>query len=142
MYRLWHLWIEPWTALGGAYNLHWRPEQYFAFMPRTSRYSAESQIVYDQLASTYLMFAAIELVVLRAADDLRTWKALVFALAVCDVGHMYAAWVEMGTADFFSPWLWQGKDTVTMVLTVAPFLLRLALLLQVGFVDNTDLKKA
>jgi hypothetical protein len=48
----------------------------------------------------------------------------------------------MGTVDFFSPWLWQGKDTVTMVLTVAPFLLRLALLLQVGFVDNTDLKKA
>jgi hypothetical protein len=88
------------------------------------------------------MFAAIELVVLRAADDLRTWKALVFALAVCDVGHMYAAWVEMGTVEFFSPWLWQGKDTVTMVLTVAPFLLRLALLLQVGFVDNTDLKKA
>ncbi|KAF2033857.1 hypothetical protein EK21DRAFT_57914, partial [Setomelanomma holmii] len=142
VYKIWHLWIEPLMALGGVYKLHWNPEEYFSYMPRTARYSPEARIICDQLASTYLMFAVIELLVLRVAYNLQTWKAVVFALTVCDAGHVYAAWAEMGTMDFFCPWLWQGKDTVTMVLTVAPLLLRIAFLLELGFRKDTHSNKA
>jgi hypothetical protein len=128
-------------ALGGTYKLHWRPEQYFAYMPRTSRYAPEAQIVCDQLASTYLMFAIIELLVLRVADDVRTWKAVIIALAACDAGHIHATWAAMGIQEFLSPWLWQGKDALTMVLSVAPFLLRLGFLLELGFRKGSDFRK-
>ena len=57
IYRLWHLYLEPFFALGGVYHLHWAPAQYFTFMPATSAYHPDSQIAYDQLASAYLFFA-------------------------------------------------------------------------------------
>jgi hypothetical protein len=133
IYRLWHLWLEPWTALGGVYHLHWTPEQYFAFMPHTARYASESQIVYDQLAASYLFFAAVEILVLRSTDDVKVWRAVVFALLLCDAGHMYASWMEMGARAFLLPWLWGESDAVTMVLTCVPFVLRVAFMLGVGF---------
>ncbi|KAH7077372.1 hypothetical protein FB567DRAFT_148821 [Paraphoma chrysanthemicola] len=141
VYRIWHLWIEPCMALGGTYKLHWRPEQYFAYMPRTSRYAPEAQMICDQLASTYLMFAIIEIFVLRVADDVRMWKAVIIALAACDAGHIHATWAAMGTQEFLSPWMWQGNDALTMVLSVAPFLLRLGFLLELGLKNGTDLRK-
>jgi hypothetical protein len=132
-YRIWHLWLEPWTALGGVYHLHCAPEQYFEYMPQTARYAPASQIVYDQLASSYLFFAAVEGFVLRSTDDVKVWRAVVFALLLCDAGHMYASWMEMGTRGFFLPWLWEGSDAMTMILTCGPFVLRSAFLLGVGF---------
>ena len=119
------------------YYLHWDPVRYFEYMPQTSHYSAESQIVYDQLAAAYFCFAIVEALVLRVAVDIRVWRAIVFALLVCDAGHVYAAWVEMGTRRFFLPWLWGLNDTATMLMTLAPFALRVAFLFEVGFHNGT-----
>jgi hypothetical protein len=125
------------TALGGVYYLHWDPVRYFEHMPQTSHYSAESKIAYDQLAAAYFCFAIVEGLVLRVADDIAVWRATVFALLVCDAGHIYAAWVEMGTPGFFCPWLWRLNDAATMVMTLAPFVLRVAFLCEVGFQQRT-----
>jgi hypothetical protein len=142
-YRLWQLYLEPIAALGGTYHLHWVPEEYFSYMPATSRYTATSQIVYDQLASTYLLFAFIEGVVLRVVDDIRVWRYIVFGLALCDAGHIYAAWCEMGTEMVLSPGLWSQKDFLTNFLNVLPFVTRVAFLLGVGVKgDGKALKKA
>jgi hypothetical protein len=46
---------------------------------------------------------------------------------------MYAAWVEMGTCGLILPWLWGFNDAVTMAMTLAPFLLRVAFLFEAGF---------
>jgi hypothetical protein len=142
LYQAWHLWFEPLIALSGVYHLHWAPEQYFDFMPRSSHYSPASQIVYDQLAASYLLFAAVEALVLRAANNLQVWRAVIFALLLCDAGHMYAAWAEMGTENFFRPWLWRTMDTITMLMNLAPPVLRFAFLLEIGFKwDNRQNKK-
>jgi hypothetical protein len=132
IYWIWHLYLEPLTALGGVYHLHWVPEQYFAYMPQTSRYAPESQIICDQLAASYLFFAVIEALVLRTTTEITVWRAALFALLLCDGGHLFAAWAEMGTHLTLSPWLWTVKDTVTMMLNIIPAVLRTAFLLGMG----------
>lgn len=137
IYQLWHLRLEPLVALSGVYQLHWQPSYYFEWMPQTSRYSPESQIVYHQFAASYLLFAVVEALIPRVTNDVEDWMAVVLALLLSDAGHTYASWVEMGTRHFFCPWLWQGKDTIWMITFVAPSLLRAAFLLEVGLsVDN------
>jgi len=131
IYRLWHLYLEPVFALGGVYKLHFTPLDYFSYMPSATAYSASSQIVCDQLASTYLLFAFIEGVVLRVVDDKRTWRWIVFGLMLCDLGHCYAAWCAMGDVIFGAAG-WRGKDGVTNTLNVMPVLIRAAYLLGIG----------
>jgi hypothetical protein len=133
VYRVWHLWLEPLTALSGVYLLHCAPEQYFEYMPQTAQYAVESQIVYNQLAASYLFFAIIEGLVLRTTYDLGVWRAVVFALLLCDAGHLYAAWLEMGTRGFVCVWAWRGHDAATMMSFVVPFVLRIAFLMKIGF---------
>ncbi|KAF1943614.1 hypothetical protein EJ02DRAFT_453090 [Clathrospora elynae] len=132
IYILWHLYLEPIFALGGVYHLHWAPEEYFTFMPSTSAYTPTSQLVYDQLAACYFFFAFIQGVLLRVVNDIKTWRWIVLGLMLCDAGHCYAAWYEMGTEFVLSPWLWSQKDVVTNVLNVLPFTLRAMYLLGVG----------
>lgn len=141
-YRLWHLYLEPVFALGGVYHLHFVPREYHEFMPATTSYNASSQIVYNQLASAYLLFAFIEGVLLRVVDDMRVWKYIVFGLALCDAGHCYAAWCEMGTVWMFNPMLWSQKDTVTNVLNWLPLLTRICVLLDVGMTGDKKAVKA
>jgi hypothetical protein len=102
-------------------------------MPQTARYAAESQIVYDQLAAAYLFFAVVEGLVLRTTRELRVWRAVVFALLLCDAGHLYATWLEMGTRDFVNAWNWRGHDAATMMTFIVPVVLRVAFLLNIGF---------
>ncbi|KAL5122025.1 hypothetical protein ACEQ8H_000241 [Pleosporales sp. CAS-2024a] len=127
---------EPLAALGGVYHLLFTPEQYFAFMPATARYAPESRILCNQLAASYLLFAAIEVLVLRATTDVRVWRAVVRALLLCDVGHLYASWAEMGTAGLLHVRAWSGYDAFTMMTFVVPFVLRVAFLLGVGIGDD------
>ncbi|KAL6709701.1 hypothetical protein ACN47E_001129 [Coniothyrium glycines] len=131
-YLLWHLYLEPLFALGGVYHLHFVPATYFTFMPAPTSYHRASQIAYDQLAATYLLFAFIEGVLMRVVDDMRTWRYIVFGLALCDAGHCYAAWCEMGTTWMVSPGEWSAKDGVTNFLNVLPLVTRVAFLLGVG----------
>jgi hypothetical protein len=102
-------------------------------MPQTARYAAESQIVYDQLAASYLFFAVVEGLVLRTTRELRVWRAVVFALLLCDTGHLYAAWLEMGTQNMIYAWNWRGQDAATMMSFILPVVLRVAFLLNIGF---------
>ncbi|RMZ73997.1 hypothetical protein GMOD_00004815 [Pyrenophora seminiperda CCB06] len=141
VYRLWHLYLEPVFALGGAYHLHLAPLEYFSYMPSTTAYSASSQILCDQLASAYLLFAFIEGVLLRVVDDKRTWKWILFGLILCDLGHCYAAWCAMGD-DIFKAAGWKGKDTVTNTLNIMPVLVRAAYLLGIGVPKQVQKKRA
>ncbi len=140
-YRLWHLYLEPIGAVGGTYHLHFVPLEYFKYMPPTSQYSAKSQIVCDQLAATYLLFAWIEAVLLRSVNDIRTWKIVLFGLALCDAGHIFAAWQDAGTDWILSPWLWDARDITTNLLNVIPFITRVAFICGVGLDEQTGHKK-
>lgn len=140
-YTLWHLYIEPLAALAGIYQLHCAPTLYHNFMPASASYNPTSQIVYDQLASTYLLFAFIEGVVLRAVEDMRTWRYILFGFALCDVGHCYAAWCEMGTRGVLDLAAWTAGDWVTNVFNVLPLLTRGAFLMGAGLGERTGGKE-
>jgi hypothetical protein len=140
-YILWHLYLEPVFALGGAYKLYLDPESYFSFMPSTAVYSASSQILCDQLASAYLFFAFTEGVLLRVVDDKRTWRWILFGLLICDLGHCYAAWSELGYKVFGAEG-WSGKDGVTNSLNVLPVVFRTAYLLGIGVPKEGPQKRA
>ncbi|KAF9692419.1 hypothetical protein EKO04_009710 [Ascochyta lentis] len=141
VYRLWHLWIEPAMALNGARYLWSMPDVYHQYMPGTSAWSPKSQIIYDQLAATYMLFAFNQAVTLRVVQEVRLWKVLLFGMALCDAGHIYSVWAEMGTRDMLSPSVWRPSDWVTMVSTVGPFFLRLAFVLGVGLKDSQQEEK-
>jgi hypothetical protein len=137
-YRLCHLWLEPLGALNGAYLLAFNPRNYHTFMPPAAQYSPTSQIVYTQLASTYILFAVLEGLVLRVTTELRVWKAILFGIILCDLGQFYALWVDMGTQALLSPGLWTIKEWGTMLASVVPFVLRVAFMLGVGLGEDDD----
>jgi hypothetical protein len=140
IYRLWHLWIEPAMALNGARYLWSQPETYHEYMPSTTAWHPESQIIHAQLAATYMLFAFNQAFALRVVHDLYAWKVLLLGMALCDAAHVYSVWAEMGTQELFSPGNWRAGDWVTMLTTVGPFYLRLAFVLGVGLKDREQRK--
>lgn len=130
IYRYYHILIEPLMAVSGVCQLFFVPETYFSYMPASSSYHLDSRIICNQLASAYLFMAIVEALVLRVAkNDWKIWRAVVLALVVCDIGHVYASWVEMGNEEFFRPWMWGIKDGMGLILTIGPLLLRGAFLM-------------
>jgi hypothetical protein len=111
-------------------------------MPATARYSQRSQLICDQLAAAYVFFAVVEGLVLRTTDETRVWRMIIFALLVCDIGHLCATWGEMGTEGIFSPFSWRAIDVMTMATFVAPFMLRVAFLLEVGLIKEDNKQRA
>jgi hypothetical protein len=115
---------------------HWRPAEYLTGMspPATARtYDPATQVVFDQLAATYLLFAFNEAVVLRRTRERSVWRAVVLGIALCDLLHLYGACCAMGARMFGDPRLWRGVDWVNLGLPWGPVGLRMAFLLEVGF---------
>src|SRR5436190_15183723 len=116
-YRILFLYIEPLAALGGAVSTHFFPSTYLLGMSPSataSTYSPQTQVVFDQLAATYFLFAFNEAVVLRVTSELKVWKAIVLGILLCDVMHLYGSGAAMGWDVFISPWLWRSEDTVNL----------------------------
>lgn len=138
-YRILLLYFEPVAALNGALITHFFPHHYLLGMSPTatsSSYNAASQIVYDQLAACYVLFAFNEAVVLRVTSELRVWKAMVLGILLCDLVHLYGSWTVMGTEMFVSPWLWRMEDWVNLAMLYGPGAMRLGLLFEVGFANG------
>lgn len=99
-YRVFFLFIEPVSALVGAYFAHFLPETYLSLtdppsLPLSSTALPEAipratAIALSQLGNLYLLFALNEALVLRAAGgDLRTWRAVLTVLLIADLGHLW-----------------------------------------------------
>ncbi|KAJ7097219.1 hypothetical protein B0H15DRAFT_34137 [Mycena belliarum] len=95
IYKLFFLYIEPLSALAGAYYAAFRPEDYLrdlslpAARPETSSsLTTQTNMVLLQLANLYLLFALNEHLVLSSTTSLKTWRRLLFGLLVADFGHL------------------------------------------------------
>lgn len=143
-YRILLLYLEPFAALNGAVITHCFPNRYLRGMSPTATslsYNPASQIIYDQLAGCYILFAFNEAVVLRQTSNLRVWKAMVLGILLCDMLHLYGSWSVMGTEMFVSPWLWRMEDWVNLVSLYGPAAMRLSFLFEVGFADGMGKRK-
>ncbi|KAJ4388579.1 hypothetical protein N0V93_006037 [Gnomoniopsis smithogilvyi] len=135
IYRVWHLYIEPFSAFYGAVLCARSPLLYLSVMsPRANRshFNSEVQVVFDQLAATYLLFAFNQGVVLRIADgNLRIWRALLAGMLICDLVHIWGTSKALGPS-LFVPVEWRFYDWVNVIMLIIPVLLRSAFLAGVG----------
>lgn len=132
IYRVWHLYIEPFSAFYGAVLCARSPTLYLSVMSphaNLSHYNPEiHQVVLDQLAATYLLFAFNQGVVLRVADgNLQLWRVMLAGMLICDVVHVWATSKVLGPA-LFTPAAWRLFDWVNVVMLVIPVVLRSAFL--------------
>lgn len=131
-YRLFLLYIEPLAAFVGAILAHFHPTRFLSTMSATATYHPSNQIIYDQLAATYVLFAFNEAVVLRVTDSIKVWKALLLGILICDVIHLYGTSIALGSDVMLNPALWRWEDAVNISMLVGPIIMRLAFLLGVG----------
>lgn len=137
LYRLWHLYTEPFSAVYGAVMCARSPLVYLSVMSpaaNRSHYHPELQVIFDQLAATYLLFAFNQAVVLRMVDgNLRVWRALLAGMLICDLVHIRGTWLSLSQAGVLADLAqWRPSDWVNVVLLIIPVLLRGAFLAGVG----------
>ncbi|MCJ1404355.1 hypothetical protein MMC11_007580 [Xylographa trunciseda] len=140
-YRILLLYVEPIAAFNGAILAHFFPAFYLAGMSPSatiSSYSSPSQVIFDQLAACYFLFAFNEAVVLRSTSDLRVWKAIVLGILICDFLHLYGTWEALGAA-FWDPRLWRMEDWVNLIMLYGPGGMRVAFLMGVGLKETKGL---
>ncbi|KAJ7736556.1 hypothetical protein DFH07DRAFT_99204 [Mycena maculata] len=116
IYRLFFLYIEPVSALAGAYYAAFRPNEYLADLSlpggnllEPPSLTTQNSMVLLQLANLYLLFALNEHLVLSSTTSLKTWRRLLFCLLVADFGHLISM-APLG-ADVF----WRVGDWNAMV---------------------------
>lgn len=136
LYRLFLLYVEPVLAVQGAVMCARSPLWYLSVMtPHANRshYHPILQVVFDQLAATYLLFAFNQAVVLRVAEgNLRVWKAMVFGMLVCDVIHMYATKNALGWDLQLDPAGWRFYDWFNLAVLYGMGAMRIAFLAGIG----------
>lgn len=140
LYRVIFLYFEPFAALVGAGLAHFSPERFLATFTPTAVYAPSNQIIYDQVAATYFLFAFNEAVVLRVTNDTRVWKALLLGMLICDGFHTYASYIALGPTVFWDPTSWRSDDIVNFGALGGFGLLRAAFLLNIGLGRSTEKK--
>lgn len=137
-HRVLFLYAEPVAALYGALLAGRAPLRYLhlAHPAAPAHYHPSLQVVLDQLAATYFLFAFNQAVVLRVAGDgpagLRVWTAMICGMLLCDLLHLNAAGNGLGWAFLLSPAGWRVEEWIVMVPTCGFAAARVAFLLGFG----------
>ena len=136
-YTTFFLFIEPVSALVGAFYAHFKPLEYLQMTHLSSSPSYAStiplstNIVLTQLANLYLLFALNEALVLRSTSDLRVWRTVLFGLLLADFGHLYSV-SSLGSQIYWSFWKWNAMDWGNIGFVYAGAMMRMAFLAGLG----------
>lgn len=141
-YRILLLYVEPFFALNGAYLLMSKPAVYLnTFSPHLA-YAPSNQIIYDQLGAVYILFAFNQAVVLRVAQDIRVWKAILMGILICDSVHAWTGFKLMAADGNMNPVGWRPEDWTAILALFIPGAMRVAFLCGVGLGnEKVDSKK-
>ncbi|KAJ7625748.1 hypothetical protein FB45DRAFT_71586 [Roridomyces roridus] len=137
IYRLFFLYIEPVSALAGAYYAAFRADEYVRDLsltssrPLLSSLTTQHTMVLLQLANLYLLFALNEHLVLSSTTSLKTWRRLLFGLLVADFGHLYSM-APLGAEVFWRVWEWNAMCWGSVGFVYAGASMRMAFLAGVG----------
>jgi len=142
-YTLFFLYIEPISALVGAYYAHFDPAKYLALtsFPSSSSllsYSSPSIVtttILSQLANLYLLFALNEALVLRSTNDLRVWRTLLFGLLMADAGHLWSV-NGFGWSVYWRAWEWNEMMWGNLGFVYLGMAMRVCFLSGVGISGN------
>ena len=137
-YRIFFLYIEPISALAGAYYAAIRPTHYLLDLvsPTQSNFTravidAPTRMSLLQLANLYLLFALNEHLVLSSTSSLKTWRRLLFCLLMADLGHL-ATMVPAGPEIFWNVQKWNAMAWGSIGFVYLGATLRLCFLVGVG----------
>ncbi|KAM7188597.1 NADP-dependent alcohol dehydrogenase 6 [Rhypophila sp. PSN 637] len=134
LYRMFFLLLEPISALAGAYLAHLRKSDYLRLTHAASSPDViplGTDVVLSQLANLYLFFAMNEALILRATNDLRVWKRLIFCMLVADFGHLYSI-RDLGPQVYWNVASWNAMDWGNVFIVYLGALMRLAFLFNIG----------
>jgi hypothetical protein len=110
-YKIFFLYIEPISALAGAYYAAFQPADYLRDLslgtPSTPTLSTQVNMTLMQLANLYLLFALNEHLVLASTSSIKTWRRLLFGLLVADFGHLVTM-APLGAEVFWRVWEWNA----------------------------------
>ncbi|KAH8118883.1 hypothetical protein DFH11DRAFT_705877 [Phellopilus nigrolimitatus] len=141
-YRLFFLYIEPVSALLGAFYAA-RPGEYLAQLTLQPSLlplfptSPQVAISLFQLANLYLLFALNEHLVLSSTDSLRTWRRLLFCLLIADFGHLLTM-APLGLGVFWRVWEWNAMMVGSVGFVYAGAATRISFLCGVGLSRPAD----
>jgi hypothetical protein len=143
IYKIWFLYFEPPAALGGMYLCIFDPNRILsAMMPLPAYLAASSgstsvpitplvRLLLFNIGALYGLFAIIEGIVLRLTKEKSVWLAVLVAMLVSDVGHIYAAY-EIAPERILQFGSWNSDEWVNYGTLVFGALLRAAFLLGIG----------
>lgn len=144
VYRLFFLFIEPVSALVGAYYAHVRPETYLSLTHAASAPSSiplGTSIVLSQLGNLYLFFAINEALVLRSTSDIWVWKTVLLGLLIGDLGHLYSC-RPLGLQVYYTVSEWNAIDWGSIPFVYLGASMRIAFLLGVGLGPQANSRSA
>lgn len=149
IYKLFFLYIEPISALVGAYYAHFQQAQYL-HMTSSPTASAPQFYVFDtlakvptvvmtlsQLANLYLLFAINEALVLRSTRDLNVWRALLIGLLIADVGHLWSVMPLFSKGVYWRFWEWNAMYWGNIGFVYVGASMRVAFLAGLGIDSGT-----
>lgn len=135
LYRCFFLYIEPISTIVGAYYALFQQQAYLDLTHRLSSpitgIPTSTEIVLQQLANLYFVFALNEALVLRSTTDLRVWRTLLFCLLIADLGHLYSV-SPVGLQVYWAFWNWNAIDWGNVGFVYLGATMRSAFLLGVG----------
>ncbi|KAM0263142.1 hypothetical protein ACHAQJ_001295 [Trichoderma viride] len=140
-YRALFLYFEPFAAFFGSLLLHFRPVTFLNTMSPVAKYAPDNQVIYDQLAATYILFAFNEAVILRISNDLRVWKGILTGILVCDAIHLYGSWAALGGAVFWDPRVWRPEEWANLGTLWGQAAVRGAFLAGIGLKEAMPAKR-
>ncbi|KAI0774660.1 hypothetical protein BD413DRAFT_535478 [Trametes elegans] len=142
-YRLFFLYIEPISAIVGAFYAGLKPTEYLTYLAASAASVKNAQapptptlISLYQLANLYVLFALNEHFVLSSTRSRRTWRWLLFGLLVADLGHL-ATMVPLAqekgyAAVFLRCRAWNAMEWGSVGFVYAGATMRTSFLLGVG----------
>lgn len=143
-YKLFFLYIEPISALAGAYYAAFKPADYLQDLSLSSTVATpvlttQMTMTLLQLANLYLLFAINEHLVLSSTSSIKTWKRLLFGLLVADFGHLVTM-APLGNDVFWKVWEWNAMVWGSVGFVYIGATLRMCFLAGVGL--GGDKKRA
>lgn len=135
LYHYFFLFIEPVSALTGAYYSFFQQQTYLDLTHSSSApkgaVPVSTQVVLSQLANLYLFFAINEALILRATSDLQVWRTVLLCLLIADLGHLYSV-RAVGWNIYWDVLGWNAIDWGNVAFVYVGALMRLAFLLGIG----------
>lgn len=141
LYRLFFMWVEPFSTVVGAYYAHFQPTTYLHLThavsapPSDALLPLSTRVVLSQLANLYFLFTLNEGLVLRSTRDIRVWRTVLFGLLIADFGHLYSAY-PLGFDMYWSFWKWNTIDWGNIAFVYCGALMRISFLLGLGLSDG------